>query len=71
MLLFIMIRPRPRPQGVKQLGGEVVIIAVPLMVITLRNQLKFRRQSPDSPRFAPRCDRQASNPFTTRADACW
>jgi len=27
----------------------IVIIAVPLMVITLRNQLKFRRQSPDSP----------------------
>ena len=27
----------------------IEIIAVPLMVITLRNQLKFRRQSPDSP----------------------
>jgi len=27
----------------------IVIIAVPLMVITFRNQLTFRRQSPDSP----------------------
>ena len=37
------------PQDLELLGGEILIIAVPLMVITLRNQLKFRRQSPDSP----------------------
>jgi len=37
------------PQDVELRGGEILIIAVPLMVITLRNQLKFRRQRPDSP----------------------
>ena len=37
------------PQDVELLGGEILIIPVPLMVITLRNQLKFGRQSPDSP----------------------
>jgi len=37
------------PQDVELRGGEISIIAVPLMVITLRNQLKFRWQSPDSP----------------------
>ena len=51
MLLFIMISSSLAlvPQDVELRGGEILIIAVPLMVITLRNQLKFRRQSPDSP----------------------
>ena len=51
MLLFIMISSGLAlvPQDVELRGGEILIIAVPLMVITLRNQLKFRRQSPDSP----------------------
>ena len=43
---------KPGPPFLSIRGRLVVLallIAVPLMVITLRNQLKFRRQSPDSP----------------------
>ena len=31
------------------LGVEILVLAVPLTVITARDQLKFQRQNPDSP----------------------
>ena len=37
------------PQDIELLGAEILVIAVPLTVITVRNQLKFQRQSTDSP----------------------
>ena len=37
------------PQDVELLGAEILVIAVPLTVITVRTQLKFQRQKPDSP----------------------
>jgi hypothetical protein len=51
MLLFVVIISALAlvPQDVELLGAEILVIALPLTVITTRNQLKFRRQSPDSP----------------------
>jgi hypothetical protein len=51
VLLFIVISSALAlvPQRAELLGAEVLLIAVPLTVITVRNQLKFRRQNPDSP----------------------
>jgi NADH:ubiquinone oxidoreductase subunit K len=37
------------PQDVELLGAEILLIAVPLTLITVRNQLKFKRQNPDLP----------------------
>ena len=37
------------PQDIELLGAEILVIAVPLTVVTVRNQLKFQRQNPDSP----------------------
>jgi hypothetical protein len=51
MLLFVVIISALAlvPQDVELLGAEILVIALPLTVITTRNQLKFRRQNPDSP----------------------
>ena len=51
MLLLIVVSSALSlvPQDVELLGAEILIIAVPLTVITVRNQLKFQRQNPDSP----------------------
>jgi hypothetical protein len=50
-LLFVVIISALAlvPQDVELLGAEILLISVPLTVITVRNQLKFRRQNPDSP----------------------
>ncbi|HTR93985.1 MAG TPA: hypothetical protein VMI73_19810 [Trebonia sp.] len=37
------------PQDVELLGGEILVIAVPLAVLTVRDQVRYRRQNPDSP----------------------
>ena len=50
-LLFVVIISALAlvPQDVELLGAEILLLSVPLTVITVRNQLKFRRQNPDSP----------------------
>jgi hypothetical protein len=37
------------PQNLRLLGAEILVIVVPQVVITVRNQLKYRRQNPDAP----------------------
>jgi len=51
ILLFVVISSGLAlvPQDVELLGAEILVIAVPLTVITVRDQLKFQRQNPDSP----------------------
>ncbi len=51
MLLFIVVSSALSlvPQDVELLGAEILVIAVPLTLITVRNQLNFQRQHPDSP----------------------
>jgi hypothetical protein len=51
VLLFVVISSALSliPQDVRVLGVEILVLAVPLTVITVRNQLRFTRQNPDSP----------------------
>jgi modulator of FtsH protease len=51
VLLFVVISSALSliPQDLRVLGVEILVLAVPLTVITVRNQLKFQRQNPDSP----------------------
>lgn len=51
VLLFVVISSALSliPQDLRVLGAEILVLAVPLTVITLRDQLKFQRQNPDSP----------------------
>jgi len=53
MLLFVVISSALSlvPQDVELLGAEILVIALPLTVITARNQLKFQRQNPDLPLY--------------------
>jgi hypothetical protein len=37
------------PQNLRLLGAEILVIVVPQIVVTVRNQLRYRRQNPDSP----------------------
>jgi hypothetical protein len=37
------------PQKTELVGAEILVIALPLTVIMVRNQLKFQRQNPNSP----------------------
>jgi hypothetical protein len=37
------------PQNVHLLGAEILVIAVPLMVVTVVNQLRFWRRNPELP----------------------
>jgi hypothetical protein len=50
-LVFVMISSALAlvPQDVELLGAEILVIAVPLTAMTVRTQLKFQRQKPDSP----------------------
>ena len=50
-LVFVMISSALAlvPQDVELLGAEILVIAVPLTAITVRTQIKFQRQKPDSP----------------------
>ena len=51
VLVFVVISSALSliPQDVRVLGVEILVLTVPLMAITVRNQLKFQRQNPDSP----------------------
>ena len=51
VLLFVVVSSALAlvPQDVELLGAEILVIAVPLTAITVRSQLKFQRQNPDSP----------------------
>jgi hypothetical protein len=51
VLLFVVISSALAlvPQDAGLLGAEILVIAVPLTAITVRSQLKFQRQNPDSP----------------------
>ena len=51
MLLFVVVSSALAlvPQDVELLGAEILVIALPLTVITTRNQLRFRQRNPDSP----------------------
>jgi hypothetical protein len=51
VLLFVVITSALSliPQNARVLGVEILVLAVPLTVITVSNQLKFQRQNPDSP----------------------
>jgi hypothetical protein len=50
-LLFVVISSALSlvPQDVELLGAEILVIALPMTAITVRNQLKFRRQNPELP----------------------
>jgi modulator of FtsH protease len=50
-LLFILISSALTlvPQNTRLLGVEILVIVAPLLVITLRTQVRYRRQNPDSP----------------------
>jgi hypothetical protein len=51
MLLFVVVSSALAlvPQDVELLGAEILVIVIPLAAITLRNQLRYKRQNPDSP----------------------
>jgi hypothetical protein len=51
MLLFVVVVSALSlvPQDTALLGAEILSLAVPLTVTTVRNQLTFQRQNPDSP----------------------
>ncbi len=50
-LLFVVISSALTlvPQNVRLIGLEILVIVVPLLIITLRLQLKFRREHRDTP----------------------
>lgn len=37
------------PQSLRLLGVEILVLAVPILLITVRSQLRYRRQNPDDP----------------------
>jgi hypothetical protein len=52
MVLFVVVSSALAlvPQSLTLLGAEILVIVVPLAAITLRNQLRYRRQAgPDDP----------------------
>ena len=53
MLLFVVISGALAlvPQSVRLLGAEVLVIVVPLAAIIVRDQVRYRRQHPDSPLY--------------------
>src|ERR1700749_2417336 len=53
MLLFVLISSALAlvPQDVELLGAEIIVIVVPLGVIIVRDQVRYRRQNPDSPLY--------------------
>jgi hypothetical protein len=50
-LLFVMVVAALTlvPQNIRLLGLEIIIIVTPLLAITLRTQIWYRRQHPDDP----------------------
>jgi len=61
-LLFVVISSALVlvPQNVRLLGLEILLIVVPLLVVTVRIQLKFRRANPDAPALWSRSRMAAS-----------
>jgi hypothetical protein len=53
ILVFVLISSALAlvPQDAELLGAEILVIAVPLTAVTVRNQVSFQRQNPDSPRM--------------------
>jgi hypothetical protein len=51
MLVFVVMSSALSliPQDIELLGAEILVMAVPLTVVTVRNQLKSQRENPDSP----------------------
>jgi hypothetical protein len=52
-LLFVMVVAALTlvPQNIRLLGLEILIIVAPLLAITLRTQISYRRQHPDKPLY--------------------
>jgi hypothetical protein len=52
-LLFVMVVAALTlvPQNIRLLGLEILIIVAPLLAITLRTQIGYRRQHPDKPLY--------------------
>jgi hypothetical protein len=52
-LLFVMVAAALTlvPQNIRLLGLEMLIIVAPLLAITLRTQIRYRRQHPDKPLY--------------------
>jgi hypothetical protein len=50
-LLFVMVAAALTlvPQNIRLLGLEILIIVAPLLAVTLRTQIGYRRQHPDKP----------------------
>jgi hypothetical protein len=53
MLLFVVTSSALAlvPQDVELLGAEILVVVVPLVVIVVRDQLRYRRQNPDQPLY--------------------
>ena len=53
ILLFVVVSAGLAlvPQNVRVLGAEILLIAIPLTVVTVRNQLRFWRANPDLPAY--------------------
>lgn len=52
-LLFVLISAALAlvPQNIHLLGAEILVIAAPLIVITVTNQIRFWRRNPELPTF--------------------
>jgi hypothetical protein len=52
-LLFVLISAALTlvPQNIHLLGAEILVIAVPLLAVTLRNTVMYQRQNPASPLY--------------------
>jgi hypothetical protein len=52
-LLFVMVAAALTlvPQNIRLLGLEILIIVAPLLAVTLRTQIGYRRQHPDKPLY--------------------
>jgi modulator of FtsH protease len=53
MLLFVVTSSALAlvPQDVELLGAEILVVVVPLLVIVVRDQVRYRRQNPDQPLY--------------------
>jgi hypothetical protein len=53
VLLFVVVSAGLTlvPQNVRALGGEILVLAIPLTVVTVRNQVRFWRANPDLPAY--------------------
>lgn len=53
MLLFVVVSCALAlvPQDVRLLGAELLVIVIPLVALTVRDQVRYRRQNPDSPLY--------------------